>query len=111
MMFALHAATHGYRIIMLGASMPSEGLASVVERAGASALVLSASSDPGADAIAGLAAIVSDLRAPVFVGGTLSVQFRSTLGEIGAQYLGGEFEPALHKLDEALDFQDGTLVQ
>ena len=91
--------------------MPSEGLVPAARRAGAHAVVLSASCDPMPRILSAIKKVASELSIPVLIGGYLSAQFRSGLGENNIQFLGGEFQPALRTLDDLLEFHAKTAVQ
>jgi len=103
LLFALAANDRGYRVILLGADMPLDGLASAVRRIRVDAIALSGFMDPG-DAlwVGELKRLVATVKVPVFVGGPLSLTHRKVIGETGAHPLGCDFTLAFKRLAEVL---------
>jgi hypothetical protein len=103
LLFALAAQERDYRMVLLGADMPLDGLALAARRSGSAAIVLS-----GATLLARapiereLPALVHDARMPVFVGGRISDLEREAIAAAGAIALGEELRPALKILDSSL---------
>jgi len=105
LLFALAAQERGYRVVMLGADMPLEELATAAHHGRARAIVLSGSTTLVHDAVNnGLPALVRATNVPVFLGGRTSVLLRDAVVAAGAIPLGEEPRPALKTLDETLRY-------
>jgi DNA-binding transcriptional MerR regulator len=104
LLFALAANDRGYRVVLLGADMPLDGLASAVGRIRVDAVALSGFMDPG-DALWGgeLQRLVATVQIPVFVGGPVSLTHRRAIGQTGAHPLGCDFTLAFKRLAEVLN--------
>jgi DNA-binding transcriptional MerR regulator len=103
LLFCLAAEARGFAVVLLGPDMPLEQLATVADRTGAAAVVLSGSMDPGRRFLReALPALVADLRVPVFVGGGVSVSGAKAVSGAGAVPLGSDIDPALDRLTDRL---------
>lgn len=103
LLFALAALERGYRVLMLGADMPLEELATAAHQARARAILLSGSSTLVQDAVRnGLPALVRDAHVPVFLGGRISALLHDAIVAAGAVPLGEELRPALKTIEETL---------
>jgi DNA-binding transcriptional MerR regulator len=99
LMFCLACQGRGFRLVLLGPDMPTEDLPDVVARAGAAALVLSGTVDPGARFLTrDLATLIVSLKVPVFVGGPVSTLAADRVAEAGAVPLGEEIAAAVERL-------------
>jgi DNA-binding transcriptional MerR regulator/methylmalonyl-CoA mutase cobalamin-binding subunit len=101
--FALAAAGQGYRLVMLGADVPATEIAAAARIADCRAVVLSASAQMPAEALAQeLAALVALTSLPILVGGMASIHSPQVITVAGARPLGTEFTQALRHIGECL---------
>jgi len=102
-MFSLSAQAQGFRTLLLGANMPLDELAAVVDRSGSVAVVLSGSFpdnfEPCRVALADLAA---QLQVPVFVGGRVSVIHNDAISKAGATAVGEDVPRSLRLIKGVL---------
>lgn len=102
--FALAAHNQGFRILSLGASMPLKEISYVARKKKADAIVLSGSVEPDREMLdEELAALVSQVDQPVFVGGQSSVSACDAINRTGAVALGQDIATGLKRLGEALE--------
>lgn len=107
--FAVNAVSHGYRVLLLGASIPLEQLPEVINRRPCSAIVLSTTTRPAARVInEQLATLVSELAIPVFVGGTAAERYRDEINTCGAICVGFDIQAALMQISETLPQNDAS---
>ncbi|MGD8688621.1 MAG: MerR family transcriptional regulator [Gammaproteobacteria bacterium] len=105
LMFALAAAEHGYRLLLLGADLPLQEMPAAVRRAGADAVVLAAHVMPPPGLLQeSLAVLVRDLAIPVGVGGAASATASDLIRRAGAAVLGEDVDLALRHLDRLTGF-------
>lgn len=103
LLFALAAGSRGYDIVLLGANMPTSDLPEAVDRAGADAVVLSGSVEPGDQTLdEALPSLVAALDVPVFVGGTGPERVDDRIEASGAISLGSDIDGGLIRLSAAL---------
>jgi DNA-binding transcriptional MerR regulator len=103
LLFALAAQERDYRMVLLGADMPLDGLALAASRSGSAAIVLSGATSLVRDVVeSDLPALVREARMPVFVGGRISDLEREAIAAAGAVPLGEELRPALKILESRL---------
>lgn len=106
LLFALSAGARGYDIVLLGANMPTGDLPDVVDRAGAGALVLSGSVEPGELTLNEvLPSLVAGVDVPVFVSGTGPARVHDRVEVSGAICLGSDIDGGLIRLSAALHRQ------
>ena len=104
LLFSLTAHDRGYRLILLGADMPLEGIGAAVKQTAAHAVVLSGTSAPPDDLWqSSLKPLVQSLSVPVFVGGPICVRHRTFIRHAGAISLGNDDEQALDLIDKTLN--------
>jgi len=104
LLFALAAHEAGFRLVLLGANMPLDGLAAAAVKAACEAIVLSASVLPESPVIVEqLAQLVNESSVPVFVGGTTSVACCDAIVRAGAEPLGADIGRGLKRLSASLD--------
>jgi len=70
MLFALSAMARGYRVLYFGSDLPFNQLSYIVQRSAAKAVVLGAQTQMEPNINAELADVITDIKAPVFVGGS-----------------------------------------
>jgi cobalamin-dependent methionine synthase I len=103
LLFALAAHDRGYRVTLLGADMPLDGLASAVQRIRVDGIAFSGFMDPGEALWDGeLKRLVATVKVPVFVGGPVSLTHRKAIEETGAYPLGCDLTLAFKRLAEVL---------
>lgn len=103
LLFALSALQRGYRVIYLGANMPTRQVTHVAERARAAAIVLAGGDLVNAEAaVADIAWLVGTGTTPVFVGSHFATQARERLLNAGAIPLGSDIDAGLDILDKRL---------
>ena len=100
LLFALSAVDRSFRIIYLGADVPTGDLVSAQDKAQCSGIVLSGTSEPtGYDFGAALASLVEGVGVPVFVGGGVCSYSRTAIEGSGAILLGTDLAPALNTIE------------
>jgi len=103
LMFALSAQAQGFRTLLLGANMPLQELAKVVERSGSEAVILAGSFPenvtPCRDKLADLTEV---LDVPVFVGGHVSVTHNDLITKAGATAIGEDVPRSLRIIKDVL---------
>jgi len=100
LLFMLAALGRGYRVVYLGIDLPLESLPEVVERCGASGVVLAGGREPDRDAtVSALAELANRLSCPLFVGGPLSLDYERALNRDGVIPIGEQFALALHLVE------------
>jgi DNA-binding transcriptional MerR regulator len=100
LLFMLAALGRGFRVIYLGIDMPLESLPEVVERCGASGVVLAGGREPDREAtISALGKLANRLSCPLFVGGSLSLDYERALNRDGVIPIGEQFALALHLVE------------
>ena len=103
LLFCLSAINAGYRILLLGANMPLQGLPSVAARTRVKGIVLSASVRPPQEFFhRQLQPLVQQLDIPVFFGGSASDSQANEIRDCGAIALGGDYQMALQTLKAKL---------
>ena len=101
LLFALAAHDAGYSVIPLGANMPMNELAKVVEKKGCSAILLSGAIEPSEQTLTrDLPLLVDQSQVPVLVGGLSSVYSCKAIGRAGAEALGRDIDHGLARLKE-----------
>lgn len=107
LLFALSVLQRGYRIVYLGANMPTRQVTHVAERAAAAAIVLAGRDrGDGDEALADIAWLIDACSIPVFVGSHFSSQARESLLAVGAIPLGSDIDAGLDMLDKRLARHD-----
>ncbi|MFT5259976.1 MAG: DNA-binding transcriptional MerR regulator [Saprospiraceae bacterium] len=97
LLFALSIMGRGYRVVYLGADMPLKSLEYIVNRSGAKAVVVAAGiGETPAALVRNLAKAGSQLKCPLFVGGSLSISYREELLEKSIIPLGEQLALATH---------------
>ena len=103
LLFALAAHNAGYSVIPLGANMPMNELAKVVEKKGCSAILLSGAIEPSEQTLTkDLPLLVDQSQVPVLVGGLSSVYSCDAIVRAGAEALGRDIDHGLARLKEIL---------
>lgn len=100
--FALAAAIHGYRTILLGGNIPVGQIASAAHTADCAAIVLSASAVSDDSTFRSLEHLVATTPLPVLVGGNITLNDGDRIASTGAISVGVEFHQAIAKLDRLL---------
>lgn len=103
LIFALMALQAGYRVIYLGANMPTRQIAPVVHHVQAAAIVLAGRPvpDPG-PVLADIGWLAKEAGVPICVGSHASVQLGAELCAEGAIPLGANLQAGLHRLGGCL---------
>lgn len=103
LVFALAALQRGYRIIYLGANMPTRQIVHVARQAHAQGIVLSGRQVPDPMAtLADIAWLAEAASIPVFVGSHFSVQAREPLQAEGAIPLGTDMAVGMRLMESRL---------
>jgi len=103
LMFALSAQTHGFKTLVLGANMPLNELAKVVERSEGSALVLAGTFPENLELCrTDLAELTGAVQVPVFIGGHVSVIHNDVISKTGATAIGEDVPRGLRLIEEVL---------
>lgn len=103
LLFCLSAHVRGYRIVLLGADMPVEQIAEVVDRASGDGVVLSGSILADADLLQQqIHQLTRDTQAPVWVGGTTAEKLRTEIEAAGAIAVGADLIIALYTIGKML---------
>lgn len=103
LLFALAAHQRGYRLVLLGASLPLAEIAIAARRAQVDAVVLSGSVEPEVRVLTdGLASLVREGGVPVFVGGQTSLHRHDAVRAAGAVPVGVDLAAALAQIDARL---------
>lgn len=103
LLFALSVLQRGYRVIYLGANMPTRQITHVAERTRAAAIVLAGRDRMDfEEAVADIAWLVRAGSTPVFVGSHFSTQAHEALLNAGALCLGSDIGAGLDVLDKRL---------
>ena len=101
LLFGLAAHAEGFRLLLLGASMPLEELAEVAKKSNCNAIVLSGAIEPTQKTLGkNLPDLVQQSSVPVFIGGQSSVLACDAINNSGAEALGVEIEHGLKRLKE-----------
>ena len=107
--FALAAAGQGYRLVLLGADVPAAEIAAAARIADCRAVVLSASAQMPAAALARQVAELAALTSvPILVGGAASLLATQIITAAGARPLGTDFTQALGLIRACLDWPSAT---
>jgi DNA-binding transcriptional MerR regulator/methylmalonyl-CoA mutase cobalamin-binding subunit len=97
--FALTAASHGYRVLLLGANLPLDQIPPVLDLQRCDAVVLSGSSRPARGLFdEQLPALVQACAVPVFVGGGITLRHGQDIEKAGATPGGEDFQGALRQI-------------
>jgi DNA-binding transcriptional MerR regulator len=97
--FALTAASHGYRVLLLGANLPLAQIPPVLDLQRCDAVVLSCSSRPGRGLLdTQLPELVKTVDVPVFVGGRITLRHTEDIDRAGAIACGEDFQGALQQI-------------
>lgn len=108
--FAIKAISHGYRVLLLGANIPLDQLPVVVEKRPCAAIVLSTTTEPALSIInEQLAALLSQISLPVFVGGAGAERNREAITACGAVCVGMNIGPALSQISATLSQSEITM--
>lgn len=112
LVFALAALQRGYRIIYLGANMPTRQIVHVARQAHALGIVLSGrqAAAPGA-ALADIAWLAAESAIPVFIGSHFSVQARELLQAAGATPLGTDMTVGMRLMESRLHARAKTTAR
>lgn len=103
LLFSLAAHERGYRLVLLGASLPLAEIGYAARRALCDAIVLSGSVEPAAGLLdRELPELVGNTGLPVYVGGATSARRRDDIAAAGAEPLGADIAAGLRRLGEAL---------
>lgn len=103
LMFALAAASHGYRVLLLGANLPLDQIPAVLARRRCSAVVLSGSARSPRNLFTDqLRDLVRDTGVPVMVGGAVAERHKDDIEAGGATALGSAVQPALQRIAATL---------
>ena len=103
LLFALSAADHDYRCILLGTDMPLDGLPDAARQSEAHGIVLSASYAPDVSLFKQeLASLVRKVSIPVFIGGHTSVILSDHIRQAGAISLGVVIDFSFRLINETL---------
>lgn len=106
LVFALAALQRGYRIIYLGADMPTRQIVHVARQTHALGIVLSGRRmESPAGVLADIAWLVDATGSPLFVGSHFSVQARDQLQAIGATPLGDNMAIGMRLMESRLNSQ------
>ena len=107
MLFAISALTRGYRVLYFGADLPLDQIPAVVGRSGARGVVLASRVELEVQLEKQLAALVSSLAVPVFLGGPVSDQPMPRFERAGGTRLGSRISIALRVLGSHLPVYAG----
>lgn len=103
LLFCLAAHVRGYRIVLLGADMPVEQIAEVIDRTNGDGVVLSGSVLADADLLQRqLHQLTRDTQVPVWVGGTTAEKLRTEIEAAGAMAVGADLIVALYTIGKML---------
>lgn len=103
LLFGLAAHRAGFQLVLLGADMPMEDLATTAATSECEAIVLSGAIQPDSSVIdIDLPKLVKDCGLPVLVGGLSSVDCHDAIVTAGAIPLGRDIDRGLRRLIEAL---------
>lgn len=103
LLFALATLELGYRVVYLGADMPTRQIIHVAGHSHALAIVLAGRTTVDSTPVLGdIAWLTQAQKAPVFVGSHISVDLRDRLLEAGAVPLGNDIAAGLRMLDSRL---------
>jgi DNA-binding transcriptional MerR regulator len=103
LLFGLAALTRGYRIVLLGPSMPLESLPLTMERSQCEALVLFGSIEPPLALLrTHLPAMTQKIQQPVFIGGSIAQAHVEALRQAGLIPLVSDIAGALMQVDDRL---------
>jgi DNA-binding transcriptional MerR regulator/methylmalonyl-CoA mutase cobalamin-binding subunit len=104
LLVALAANDAGLQVIILGADMPVAELPDVVTKAEAAAIVLSGTVRPPPGILdSALPKLVRDTEVPVFVGGSVSVDFIDVIERAGAIACGSDIKAGLRIVQRVLN--------
>jgi MerR family transcriptional regulator, light-induced transcriptional regulator len=103
MLFTLVALDWNYRVVLLGANMPLDQLALVVERTDCDAIILAGSARPPDDIMRkDLPGLIAATKVPVFIGGRIIDRHARELLDLGARVLNDDFQQALRAINNTL---------
>jgi DNA-binding transcriptional MerR regulator len=103
LVFALSALQRGYRIIYLGADMPTRQIVHVVRRVRALGIVLAGRQVRDPRSVLGdIGWLAGAVEVPVFVGSHFSNQVREPLQALGAIPLGDDMAVGMHLMEKRL---------
>ncbi len=108
MLFSISALTLGYRVLYFGTDLPLDQIPAVVSRSGARGVVLASRADLDAQLEKQLAALVSSVDVPVFLGGHASDQPMPRFETAGGTRLGSRISIALRVLGSHLPVYAGV---
>jgi DNA-binding transcriptional MerR regulator/methylmalonyl-CoA mutase cobalamin-binding subunit len=109
LLFCLSAASHGYRLVLLGADMPLADLPGATRRSDSDAIVLSGVTEPERDLLGmQLPELVREAGVPVFVGGHVATRHAEEIETAGAICLGANIPEALLRLNRVLRSEPGA---
>lgn len=99
LLFALTAASHGHRALLLGADLPLAQIPLVLARQRCDAVVLSGSARPARGLLdEQLPALVKSIAVPVFIGGGITLRHSESIEKAGATACGEDFQDALRQI-------------
>lgn len=101
LLFSLIAHQHNYRLIVLGAEMPLEEMAYVIQKTKADGLVLSACKNCRTSA-SELELIANLNKVSVFVGGDITEQQKSALIQVNAHILPSDYDTTIKIINHKL---------
>lgn len=102
LIFALAAIQHGYRVVYLGANMPTRQIFHVVRALSVEAVVLAGREAREANTLEDIGWLVQSQPAPVFVGSHFSLRQEQDLIDAGAYPLGADITQGLRRLEARL---------
>ena len=103
LLFTLTVLQRGYRVIYLGANMPTRQIVHVARNTQARAVVLSGRAvNEVAPVVADIAYVVNELAMPVFVGSHFSLQAQAEILAAGATPLGTQISAGMARLEKQL---------
>lgn len=109
LLFALVARSRGFDLVLLGADMPLNEIAKVVDRTRAAGVVISTTLEPGWQTIErDLRKLAEELPCPVFVGGAGIAQQASALASVGARPVGVDLVAGVEEIHRYL--HDGEVA-
>lgn len=109
LLFALVARSRGFDLVLLGADMPLEEIAKVVDRTRAAGVVISTTLEPGWQIIErDLRKLAEQVPCPVFVGGSGIAQQADAIAAVGARPVGVDLVAGVEEIHRYL--HDGEVV-
>jgi len=95
MLFALSAMARGYRVLYFGADLPFNQLSYIVQRSAAKAVVLGSQTQTDTNINSELSKVITDIKVPVFLGGSHDLIDTDTFESTGGILLGESISVAL----------------